>query len=86
MSGLREALVEHLARRYWEHGMGAQWDRPTDAPEAPFPAYAGDQEKAECRAYVGELLSGFDFDAHAAEPAPPVSRGNFDARSTGFQS
>lgn len=67
---LRDALIEHIARRHWEHGQGGQWDRPADAPDGPFPAYATDQEKGQYRAYARQLVEGFDAAAHPAEPAP----------------
>lgn len=49
-------LIEHIARKHWEHGQGGVWDRPADAPDAPFPAYATEDQKNQFRAYASRLL------------------------------
>jgi hypothetical protein len=59
MANLKE-LVEHIARRHWEHGQGGQWEVPAgvNPADSPFPAYADEQQKAQYRAYAVQLLSG----------------------------
>jgi len=52
-----EGAIERVAATHWEYGQGGKWDRPADAPLAPFPAYASDQDKAQYRAYARRLLA-----------------------------
>lgn len=53
-----KALIEHIARKHWEHGQGGQWEVPEGVNPAdhPFPAYADDQIRNNYRAYATRLL------------------------------
>jgi hypothetical protein len=55
MANIKE-LIEHVAKKHWEYGQGGVWDRPDNAPDAPFPAYADDTNKNQFRAYATRLL------------------------------
>lgn len=52
-----EGAVEQVAKTHYEYGQGGKWDRPADAPDAPFPAYADEHDKSQYRDYARRLLA-----------------------------
>lgn len=59
---LDEGAVERIAKTHYEYGQGGVWDRPADAPDAPFPAYADEHDKSQYRDYARRLLASLGAD------------------------
>lgn len=57
-----EGAVERVAKTHYEYGQGGKWDRPADAPLAPFPAYADEHDKSLYRDYARRLLASLGND------------------------